>query len=574
MGWFRKLLKGSDHISRGQYQGKYGEDRIWDTHRSSMDDLTDIEKEDIDRAIALSLSEEDHLKEDDSQSEDDKLCKIDDEEDEYLAKIQQEDEYLTKIQQEEDERLAKIQQEHERLAKLQQEEDERLAKIQQEHERLAKLQQDEDERLAKIQQDEVEHLAKAQLEEDEQLARAIQESLTIDSPPRSDNDSSFLSYPHLFPPGYRTCAGCKTEIGHGRFLSCMGGVWHPECFCCHACRLPITDYEFSMSSNRPYHKSCYREKHHPRCDVCKSFIPTNSSGLIEYRAHPFWLQKYCPSHELDGTPRCCSCERMEPRDAKYLLLDDGRKLCLECLDSSIMDTHECQPLYLEIQEFYEGLNMKLEQQIPMLLVERQALNEAMEGEKNGHHHLPETRGLCLSEEQTVTTISRRPRIGAGYRVTDMITEPFKLIRRCEVTAILVLYGLPRLLTGSILAHEMMHAWLRLKGYPNLSPEVEEGICQVLAHMWLDSELYSGSGNGGASSSSSSSSSSPSSSSASSKKGKRSDFEKKLGEFFKHQIESDTSSAYGDGFRSGNKAMLKYGLKSTLDHIHMTGSFPY
>lgn len=27
-----------------------------------QDDLTDIEKEDIDRAIALSLSEEDHLK--------------------------------------------------------------------------------------------------------------------------------------------------------------------------------------------------------------------------------------------------------------------------------------------------------------------------------------------------------------------------------------------------------------------------------------------------------------------------------------------------------------------------------
>ncbi|MED6197454.1 Protein DA1- 1 [Stylosanthes scabra] len=152
----------------------------------------------------------------------------------------------------------------------------------------------------------------------------------------------------------------------------------------------------------------------------------------------------------------------------------------------------------------------------------------------------------------------------------MITEPFKLIRRCEVTAILVLYGLPRLLTGSILAHEMMHAWLRLKGYPNLSPEVEEGICQVLAHMWLDSEIYSASG----SDCSSSSSSSPSSSSASSKKGKRSDFEKKLGEYFKHQIEADTSSVYGKGFRLGNEAVLKYGLRSTLDHIQMTGSFPY
>jgi len=82
-----------------------------------------------------------------------------------------------------------------------------------------------------------------------------------------------------------------------------------------------------------------------------------------------------------------SFQSVQPRDAKYLLLDDGRKLCLECLDSSIMDTHECQPLYLEIQEFYEGLNMKLEQQIPMLLVERQALNEAMEGEKNASLHV-------------------------------------------------------------------------------------------------------------------------------------------------------------------------------------------
>ena len=40
-------------------------------------------------------------------------------------------------------------------------------------------------------------------------------------------------------------------------------------------------------------------------------ILPNSTGLIEYRAHPFWMQKYCPSHERDGTPRCCSCERME-----------------------------------------------------------------------------------------------------------------------------------------------------------------------------------------------------------------------------------------------------------------------
>ncbi|GMH17838.1 hypothetical protein Nepgr_019679 [Nepenthes gracilis] len=141
----------------------------------------------------------------------------------------------------------------------------------------------------------------------------------------------------------------------------------------------------------------------------------------------------------------------------------------------------------------------------------------------GHHHLLETRGLCLSEDQTVSTILRRPRIGVGNQIIDLLTRPYRLIRRCEVTAILILFGLSRLLIGSNLAHEMMHAWRHLNGYPNLSLEVEEGICQVLTHMW------------------------------SSKKGKRSQFVRKFDKFFKHQIESDGSVAYGDGFRRGTNA---------------------
>ncbi|XP_017981387.1 PREDICTED: protein DA1 [Theobroma cacao] len=405
-----------------------------------------------------------------------------------------------------------------------------------------------------------------QLEEDEQLARALQESLNFEPPPQYENANMYQPMPVHFPMGYRICAGCNTEIGHGRFLNCLNAFWHPECFRCHACNLPISDYEFSMSGNYRFHKSCYKERYHPKCDVCNDFIPTNPAGLIEYRAHPFWIQKYCPSHEHDGTPRCCSCERMEPQDTGYVALNDGRKLCLECLDSAVMDTKQCQPLYLDILEFYEGLNMKVEQQVPLLLVERQALNEAREGEKNGHYHMPETRGLCLSEEQTVSTILRQPRFGTGNRAMDMITEPCKLTRRCEVTAILILYGLPRLLTGSILAHEMMHAWMRLQGFRTLSQDVEEGICQVLAHMWLLSKLEYASSSNVASASSSASSRL--------QKGKRPQFEGKLGEFFKHQIESDTSPVYGDGFRAGHQAVYKYGLRRTLEHIRMTGRFPY
>ncbi|XP_022879195.1 protein DA1-related 2 isoform X2 [Olea europaea var. sylvestris] len=274
------------------------------------------------------------------------------------------------------------------------------------------------------------------------------------------------------------------------------------------------------------------------------------------------------------------------RKTRYVSLGDGRNLCLECLESAIMDTGDCQPLYHGIRDYYEGMNMRIDQEIPMLLVERQALNEAIEGEKHGFLHMPETRGLCLSEEQTVTSILKRPRIGSRGMV-GMRTQPQKLTRRCDVTAILVLYGLPRLLTGAILAHELMHGWLRLNGYRNLNPDVEEGICQVLSYMWLESEVMPGSRNipstsmsslsstwsYGSTSKPSTSTASSSSSSSSSKKGYNSSTENNLGQFFMHQIASDASPAYGGGFRSAMYAVNKYGLRSTLKHIYWTGTFP-
>lgn len=394
---------------------------------------------------------------------------------------------------------------------------------------------------------------------DEDYAWAIQDSQLNPSYPPPFDPSLY------YPRSYKVCGGCQRDIGYGNYLGCMGTYFHPDCFRCRSCGCPITEHEFSLSGKDPYHKSCFKELTHPKCEVCHQYIPTNGAGLIEYRCHPFWSQKYCPSHEHDHTSRCCSCERLESWNTRYYSLEDGRSLCLECMESAIMDTGDCQPLYHAIRDYYEGMNMKLDQQIPMLLVERQALNEAIVGEKNGYHHMPETRGLCLSEEQTVTSIHRRPRIG-GNRLVGMRTQPQKLTRKCEVTAILVLYGLPRLLTGAILAHELMHGWLRLKGYCNLNPEVEEGICQVLSYMWLEAEVLPDSRN-------MPSTSSASTSSSSSKKGGKSEVEQKLGEFFMHQIAHDASPAYGGGFRAANAAVNKYGLRRTLEHIRLTGNFP-
>lgn len=73
---------------------------------------------------------------------------------------------------------------------------------------------------------------------------------------------------------------------------------------------------------------------------------------------------------------------LKSHNTRYVSLGDGRSLCLECMESAILDTGDCQQLYHSIRDFYEGMNMAIDQQIPMLLVERQALNEAIEGEKH------------------------------------------------------------------------------------------------------------------------------------------------------------------------------------------------
>ncbi|GMH17898.1 hypothetical protein Nepgr_019739 [Nepenthes gracilis] len=229
----------------------------------------------------------------------------------------------------------------------------------------------------------------AQLEEDEPRAKALRGSLNINSSPHYDHGNIFQPFLSFLPSEFKICVGSGFEIGHGRYLSCMGGCWHPNCSHCHKCNEPIVDHEFSISGDCPYYKSCYRVYFHPKCDVCNIYIP--------HRAHSLWMQNYYPSREFDWTSRCCGCERMETRDTPYFRLDDDRKLCLEGLDSSIMDTNECQPLSLDNQEFNTGLHIKIDQQIPLLLVERQVLNEAMDRENNGHHHLPETIGLYLSE---------------------------------------------------------------------------------------------------------------------------------------------------------------------------------
>ncbi|KAF3565881.1 hypothetical protein DY000_02011795 [Brassica cretica] len=357
------------------------------------------------------------------------------------------------------------------------------------------------------------------------------------------------------------CSGCKSEIKDGLSVKAFGDLWHPHCLCCLHCHKPIALDKIAKRGK--FHKSCYKEHRHPTCCVCQKKIPSTEEG-IKYNEHPFWKEKYCPCHDRDGTAKCCSCERLEPRGTNFVMLGDDRWLCLQCIGSSVMDTYECIDLHVEIREFFDGLFLPVDKEFPLLLVEKQALNKAEKEEKIDYQHAVVTRGICLSEEQNVTSVKERPKRGPNNTLINMVTET-QMVSGCEVTAILIIYGLPRLLTGYILVHEMMHAYLRLNGYKNLKLDLEEGLCQVLGLRWLESHTFP---SDDATAASSSSNTPPAAASTLKKGDDWSDFEKKLVEFCIHQIKEDDSPVYGLGFKQVHEIWVSnhYSLKDTLKDI--------
>ncbi|KAB1223561.1 Protein DA1-related 1 [Morella rubra] len=78
-----------------------------------------------------------------------------------------------------------------------------LNMIQLSGERVLLILSEEDEHLINALSEEDEHLMKAQLEEDEQLAKALQESMSVESPPRYDNRNIFEPFPFFFLAGYK-----------------------------------------------------------------------------------------------------------------------------------------------------------------------------------------------------------------------------------------------------------------------------------------------------------------------------------------------------------------------------------
>ncbi|KXZ56176.1 hypothetical protein GPECTOR_1g151 [Gonium pectorale] len=366
------------------------------------------------------------------------------------------------------------------------------------------------------------------------------------------------------------CAGCGRGFGlfSSDCITGMGRKWHTGCFRCAFCSEPISTGRGSFSYNmhpgdpRPYHADCYRHAHHPVCEVCGVYIAPGPDGRIAYRENGFWRQRYCTSHGEEQLTRCCACSRLQKQGEEWAPLPDGRPLCLQCLSGTVLDTREAQPLYDEVLRFYaEEMRLPHPYKPPLLLVDGPTLNEHATAEgRDDSEGAPvfHVRGLCVAQVYShIPAILRG--LGGGLRSVATAVSPTASPTafcspasstgpqraHCHVSTLLLLYGLPRLLSGSIMAHELMHAWLRMAGLVGLPLRAEEGLCQLMACLWLDRqhELLQGEPE-----------------------------EQRLASFFSYQIRTDTSEVYGDGFREAMEAFQSHGLTAMIQNLKMYGSY--
>jgi len=377
------------------------------------------------------------------------------------------------------------------------------------------------------------------------------------------------------------CGRCNDPINENSpYINAMDSAFHPDCFHCEGCSRIISGKFVSYGNPLlPYHPNCYQEFYVPKCCLCKGHM----MGAY-YRCNPMLEPNevgYCSEHKGPDSKFCFSCNRIEPPSSTgqegFSVLPDGRRICLECVNTVIVDSAEARPLYLAAVDVMErSLHLPIPdgmRDVPILAVDLACLNEQLNDSKTGkksyHSAFVEgtpSRGpngdqdfsqMSITRGLTMSTVGQIRHFSPGGLRWDAVRGCWnlgaptvtKLEKVREVTAVLVLYGMPRDVTAAILAHEAMHVWFKLsKNMPESLPsQVEEGLCQVVSLLYLNdvetSQLRSRDSSSGSL-----------------------DWEARLRRYSRYLIETDSSSIYGDGFRKAMKCVNALGLPLLLDYV--------
>lgn len=185
-----------------------------------------------------------------------------------------------------------------------------------------------------------------------------------------------------------------------------------------------------------------------RCAACGAAL-TQGYYFLRDRS-----ERYCPTC-IATRPRCDACSA--PVGDRHWTLHDMRVLCSRCHATAIFDPAVARQLYDEtVDAVAAQLGLTLRVGVEFRLVDEPALAQIRASGNGGH----------LTEEKTLGLYHRQGRLRAIY----------------------VLYGLPKLLFRTVVAHEYAHAW-QGETCPLLDDDgLREGFAEWVAYRHL---LYLG-----------------------------------------------------------------------------------
>jgi len=247
------------------------------------------------------------------------------------------------------------------------------------------------------------------------------------------------------------CKKCNQLI-IDEYITAVGATWHPACFECAKCKLPIMG-NFNKKDGKPYHTECYMDLFLPKCSVCQKI-------LVGTYAVDYWKNKFCLEH-LDDKKyhKCYSCSRIICEDLTQggVRYYDNRTVCNICRRTAVDDTATIQKITARVREKMRGWGLPLSNQdFPIKLANEYEI----------------TQGKIYAGKPPCGLTKSATYIRAG-KITAKTVE-----------AIMILYGLPREFVASIMAHELCHVLIIEKKFPDLEPFVEEGLCELSEYLWL------------------------------------------------------------------------------------------
>ncbi|HWQ11614.1 MAG TPA: protein DA1 [Roseiflexaceae bacterium] len=184
------------------------------------------------------------------------------------------------------------------------------------------------------------------------------------------------------------------------------------------------------------------------CAACGALL---AEGYFYIQGRP---ERYC--HACMSTrPRCDICSA--PVGNRHWLLHDARRLCARCHTTAIYDPAEAERLFRQtVGAIIAQLGLALRVGVEFRLVDAPTIAQVRASGEGSHP--PEERTLGLYQRQGMAR------------------------------AIYMLYGLPRLLFRTVVAHEYAHAW-QGESCPLLEDDaLREGFAEWVAYRHL---LYLG-----------------------------------------------------------------------------------